>query len=145
MPSGLTNSSSNISPGRVGGRRRGSRRPTRARERPCESVFTGFLVIVRDLNLVGISSLPSETDPILVVNSDTVLSAPVRAQSLKAVSWWNSQFDEIPHAIDLIEFPSGHLPQIPWASLSGYLEIESDLCDQQCTNFSKYDALERTL
>ena len=87
MPSGLTHSSSNISPGCVGARRRGSRRATRARERPCESAFIGLLVIIRDLNLVDISSLPSETNPVLIVDSDTVLSVPVRSQPFETLSW----------------------------------------------------------
>lgn len=125
MPNGLTNSSSNISPGRVGGRWRGSRRVTRARERPGESVVTGLLVIIRDLNLVDISSLPSKTDPILIIDSDTVLPAPVRAQPFEAISWWYGQLSEIFHAIHLVEFPSGHLPQISRTRFSGHLGIDA--------------------
>lgn len=120
MPSGLTNSSSNISPGRVGGRRRGSRRATRARERPCESAFIGLLVIIRDLSLVDISSPPSETDPVLIVDSNTVLSVPVRLQPFEAISWRHSELSKIFHAINLIQFPSGHLPQISGTCFSGY-------------------------
>lgn len=125
MPSGLTNSSSNISPGRVGGRRRGNRRATRACARPCESVVPGLLVIIRDLNLVDISSLPSETNPILIVNSDAVLSVSVRPQPFEAISRWYSELTESFHAINLIEFPSGHLPQISGTYFSGYLGINA--------------------
>jgi len=125
MPRGLTNSSSSISPGRVGGRRRGSRRPTRARERPCETVVPGLLVIIRDLNHVDISSLPSKTDPILIVDSDTMLSLSVRPQPFEPVPWWNGKLDEISHAINLIEFPSGNLPQIARAGFSGHLRINA--------------------
>lgn len=95
MPSGLTNSSSNISPGRVGGRREGNRRATRACERVGESAFTDLLVIIRDFNLVDISSLPSETDPILIVDSDTVLSTSVRPQPFEAISWRYSELAKL--------------------------------------------------
>jgi hypothetical protein len=79
-------------------------------------------VVIRDLNLVDISSLPSETDPILIINSDTVLSAPVRPQPFQAISWWYSELSEIFHAINLIEFPSGHLPQISGTGFSAISE-----------------------
>ena len=120
MPSGLTNSSSNISPGRVGGRRRGSRRATRACERVGESAFTDLLVIIRDFNLVDISSLPSETDPILIVDSDTVLSASVRPQPFEAISWRHSELSKIFHTINLIQFPSGHLSKLDLNSIFAF-------------------------
>jgi hypothetical protein len=82
-------------------------------------------VIIRDLNLVDISCLPSETDPILIVDPDTVLSVSVCPQPFKTVSWRNSELNEIFHSIDLIEFPSGHLPQIAGTCFSGYLGIDA--------------------
>jgi hypothetical protein len=85
-------------------------------------------VIIRDLNLVDISSFPSETDPILIVDSDTVLAAPVRPQPFGAVSWWNREIDEISHAFDLIDFHSGNFPQMAGAGFSGYLGIDAVKC-----------------
>jgi hypothetical protein len=82
-------------------------------------------VIIRDFNLVDISSLPSETDPILIVDSDTVLCAPVRAQPFEAISWWYGQLSEIFHAIHLVEFPSGHFPQISGTGFSGHPGIDA--------------------
>ena len=72
IPSGLRNSSSSISPGCVGGRLAGSRRATRScddlprRGRP--------LVVVCDLNLVGILILPAKAHAILLVNANAVLA-----------------------------------------------------------------------
>ncbi len=43
------------------------------------------LVVVRDLDIVGITSLPSEADPPLIVDSDAALSGPVTREALKAV------------------------------------------------------------
>lgn len=56
--SGLTNSSRSISPGWVGGRFFGSRRPTS--------------VIVCDCDFVCMAFLPCETDSILLIDADTV-------------------------------------------------------------------------
>ena len=72
---GLTNSSKSISPGWVGGRFRGSRRPTTS------------LVIVCDFDLIGIAFLPCKTNSVLLINSDTVLILPITFQALKAVPW----------------------------------------------------------
>jgi hypothetical protein len=68
-------------------------------------------VIVRDFNFVGIASLPSETNPILIVDPDTVLPAPVSTQPFEAISPWDSKFADISDSIDLIELPPGNLPQ----------------------------------
>jgi hypothetical protein len=70
-------------------------------------------VVVRDFNLIDISSLPSEANPILIVDSNAVLSLPVSTQPFKMIPRWNSEFAEIPDSIDLIEFPPGNLPEIP--------------------------------
>jgi hypothetical protein len=54
-----------------------------------------------------------------------MLSDPVRPQPFKAISWWCSELDEIFHAINLIELPSGHLPQISRTGFSSYLGIDA--------------------
>jgi hypothetical protein len=76
-------------------------------------------MIVRDFNFVGIASLPSETNPILIVDPDTVLPAPVSAQPFKAISPWNSKFADVSDSIDLIELPPGNLPQDTGTSSPG--------------------------
>jgi hypothetical protein len=54
-----------------------------------------------------------------------MLSLSVRPQPFEPVSWWNGKLDEISHAIDLIEFPSGHLPQISGTCFSSHLGINA--------------------
>ena len=98
---------------------------TRARERPCESVTTGLLVIILHLNPVDISNLPSKTDPILIVDPNAVLSATVRPQPFETISRWYSERSEIFYAIHLIEFPSGHPPQISGTYFSGHLGVDA--------------------
>src|SRR6266566_5274300 len=79
IPNGLRNSSKSISPGCTGGIAVGKRRRTSGRT-PAER-----LVVVRDFDFVGIASLPAETDPVLFIDADTVLTSPI---SLKLGSAW---------------------------------------------------------
>jgi hypothetical protein len=73
-PRGFKNSSSNISPGCVGGRFLGKRRET------------PWLVIVCDFDFEGMAFLPLETDPELLVDPDAVLTCPIPAKALKAIA-----------------------------------------------------------
>ena len=68
-------------------------------------------MIVRDFNFVGIVSLSSETNPILIVDSNTVLPASVSTQPFEAISPWNSKFADVSDLIALIKLPQGNLPQ----------------------------------
>lgn len=76
-------------------------------------------MIVRDFNFVGIASLPSETNPILIVDPDTVLPAPVSSQPFEAIPPWNGKFADVSDSIDLIELPPGNLPQDTGTGPSG--------------------------
>jgi hypothetical protein len=48
-----------------------------------------------------------------------MLSAPVGAQPLKTIPRRNSEFEEIPHAIQLIELPPGDGPEVAGACPPG--------------------------
>jgi hypothetical protein len=83
MPSGFRNSSRSISPGCVGGLPRGKRRSAI----PCEGIswlpaLLG-LMIVDNLDFIGIFILPAETDTILLVDSNAVSGTSIRFQSFK--------------------------------------------------------------
>ena len=106
MPSGFKNSSRSISPGCVGGLFRGNRRATKPRDDSCERVAPLLLMIVRDLDFVGISTLPAKAHSILLVDADTMLRAPAAFQSFKAVTGRDRQVPQITRAIDLIELSS---------------------------------------
>jgi hypothetical protein len=69
-----------------------------------------LLVVVRDFNFVGISRLPPKTKAILIVDPDAVLPATAAAQCFKTVPRRNREFEEIPHAIHLIQLPLSDLP-----------------------------------
>ena len=78
-----------------------------------------LLVVVRDLNLVGISRLPSEANPILIVDPYAVLPAPVAAQPFESIPPRNTELAEVSDSIDLIELPTGDLPHVLGTGSSG--------------------------
>ena len=79
------NSSSNISPGCVGGRLRGGRPPGEFR------VGLDFprLVVICDFDFVGMSTLPSETDPVLGVDTYAILTVSLTTEAFKRIPRWN--------------------------------------------------------
>jgi hypothetical protein len=50
-------------------------------------------VVIRDLDFVGISSLPPKTKAILIVDPDAVLPATPAAQFFKTIPRGNGEFD----------------------------------------------------
>jgi hypothetical protein len=48
-------------------------------------------MVVGDFNVEGVASLPSETNPKLVVNSNAELTRAIGLQSLQTVTGWNSK------------------------------------------------------
>ena len=82
-------------------------------------------MVVRDLNLIDISSLPSKANPILIVDSNAVLPVPVPPQPFEVIPPWNSEFAEFSDSIDLIEFPPGNLPQIPGTRSSSHGSVNA--------------------
>jgi hypothetical protein len=83
------------------------------------------LVVVTDLDLVGTSSLPSEADPILIVDSNAVLTQPIAAQRLQAIPGWNGELMQCPHPIDLVELAASNRPTRSGAHSSGSRGIGS--------------------
>lgn len=69
-------------------------------------------MVVRDFDLVGIAILPSEANPILLVNADTVLTAAVAGEAFQPVSWRDRQFAKIPYPVDLGQLSPYRRPQL---------------------------------
>lgn len=76
-------------------------------------------MVACDLSFAGTSCLPSEANPILIVDPDAVLPVSAAAQAFEAIPRRNSKLAEVFHSIDLIELPPGNSPQIPGISSSG--------------------------
>ncbi len=70
------------------------------------------LVIVNDFNLVGVSVLPDEAQPIAVVDADAVLSFTVAAQFLQAVARRDAQIFQAGCGVQDEQFAQGRALQL---------------------------------
>jgi len=52
-------------------------------------------MIVYDLDIIGVSLIPTEADTPLFVDPDTVLSFPISGQFLKAISWRDTKIVQL--------------------------------------------------
>jgi hypothetical protein len=75
-----------------------------------------WLVVIRDFDLVRISSLPSEANPDLVVDANAILTGTVPLQPFQAVSRRNREVLDIGNSIELIQLPPSNRPQGPRTS-----------------------------
>jgi len=64
-------------------------------------------VVIDDLNVVGISPAPAETDPPLLVDSDTVLPISVTPELLNSVARRDPKIVEDRGCIEHPEYPKG--------------------------------------
>lgn len=69
-------------------------------------------MIIRDLDLMGTISLPDETDPPLVIDSNAALSCAISFELLQAISGRSEQILEVGGAVQHREFPLGSLSNI---------------------------------
>jgi len=93
-------------------------------------------MVVCDFDFVGMAFLPLKTDPVLLVNSDAVLSFSIPREALQPVAWWNYQLSQHTRAVDLIQFSLGNPPNPPWAAPSGCPRINT-VEDISCTEIGK--------
>ena len=56
---------------------------------------------VRDFDFVGITSLPAETDSVLFIDTNSVLTATISFQPLQPIAWWHCEFPKISDPIEL--------------------------------------------
>jgi hypothetical protein len=68
-------------------------------------------VIIGDFDFVGITILPPETDPVLLIDADAVLSGTISSQGLQPVSGWHGKLHEVTDPVQLRQLPVDHLPQ----------------------------------
>jgi hypothetical protein len=65
-------------------------------------------VIVDDLDVMGISVVPDEADPPLLVDADAVLASPIPEQGLEPIAGRDLQRIQPRSRIELQELPQGH-------------------------------------
>jgi len=76
-------------------------------------------MVVRDFDVVGILTLPSEADAKLIVDPNTALTQSVAAQSFQAIPRRNGELSDLAHAIELIELSARGRPERRRTSPSG--------------------------
>lgn len=62
-------------------------------------------MVVRDLDLVSVAVLPDEAHAPLLIDSDAVLTHPIAAELLQAVSGWVSQVADCSCVVDHPQLP----------------------------------------
>jgi len=78
-----------------------------------------LLVVVRDLDGVGVAALPPEADAPLVVEADAVLTGPVAGEPLESVAWRDAEVGERLGGVEDEEIPEGAALEIGWPSPAG--------------------------
>ena len=71
-------------------------------------------MIIRDFNIKRVAAFPFETNPPLVVDSDTVLSFSVALQFFEAIRRRDSQVVNVDRIIDHPQFAQRHLLNVGW-------------------------------
>lgn len=80
-------------------------------------------VIVDYFNADRTRIRPTETDPILVIDPDAVLTVTISQKRLKAVPGRYPQIVDDLGLIECVEFPRSHLPKRPRQPLAGNLRV----------------------
>jgi len=68
-------------------------------------------VVVRDFDVVGITSLPAETDSILLIDADAVLSLSISHETLQPIARWDRELPQVADPVKLSQFPANHCPK----------------------------------
>lgn len=72
-------------------------------------------MVVRDFDFVGITSLPAETDAILLVDANTVLPMSSTGEAFEPIARRDGEFLEITNAVELRQLATGDGPERTWA------------------------------
>jgi hypothetical protein len=80
----------------------------------------GTLVIIDDLDIVGMSRSKSEADSPLVIDADAVLAVTIAAQLLQTISRRDAQIVQRDRGVKLQKFSQGDSAQIPRPALDGH-------------------------
>jgi hypothetical protein len=87
-------------------------------------------VIINDLNLVGVATLPPKHNSPLVIYANRVVTLSVTSKQLKPVSWWYAQIFEFGSIMYVKQFTSSRPSQLrrKRTGFSGTPVIEKILC-----------------
>jgi hypothetical protein len=75
-------------------------------------------MVINHFNIVGVAINPPETDPPLLVDSDTELSGPITGKLLQTIVGRDSKILENPGIVQHPELPPSPILDIRWQTLS---------------------------
>ena len=67
--------------------------------------ISSLIMIVNNLNVVGITASPEETDPPPVINPDAVLAPAIALKRFQAVAWRSQQIPKGSSTVEIQKFP----------------------------------------
>jgi len=68
-------------------------------------------MVIRDLDLVGISGLPTKANAVLLIDPNAVLPPSLASQAFESVTRRDGQISQVADPANLIEFPPSGGPQ----------------------------------
>jgi hypothetical protein len=75
--------------------------------------FFTFSVVVRDLDFVGMTGLPDETDAVLIVDSYAVLPFAIALQLLEPIARRDGELADLANPVELVELATSDSPKLP--------------------------------
>jgi hypothetical protein len=60
-------------------------------------------VVITNLDVIGVPRVPFETDPPLIIDSDTPLTGPIARQLFQAIADWYPQVSKIARSVQLLK------------------------------------------
>ncbi len=77
-------------------------------------------MIINDFHLIWACACPRETNPVLIIDSNTILAFTLSRELLQPITWRYTQFIEHFDRVELIQFSGCDSPKDIWASLPGF-------------------------
>jgi hypothetical protein len=74
-------------------------------------------VVVGNLNIIGVTIVPSKANPPLIIDSNAVLTLAVSRQSFEPISWGRSEICEVSGIVNLRQLSVGNSHDIPGNTL----------------------------
>lgn len=74
-------------------------------------------MVVGYLNVVGVATGPTETDPPLVIDSYAVLTLAFPFQALESIRWWNAEVGQVSSVVQHSRLSSCNGLNVWWQAL----------------------------
>ena len=68
-------------------------------------------MVIRDFDFVGMAPLPAETDSVLIIDTNTMLTAPTSLQTLQSIARRHRKFTKVSDPVYLRQFAPDNGPK----------------------------------